>query len=60
MGRWISLFDHIEHRVELGYDVAGIAQGPELVERVGFDRALTDVAAVAKLLQPSGFEIHLR
>lgn len=49
-----ALFDHIEHHVELGYDADGVAYGRELVEKVGFDRAVDDVGATAKLLQAAG------
>jgi len=49
-----ALFDHIEHHVELGYDQAGVDYGRQLVEKVGFDRAVEDVAAAQRLLQPDG------
>jgi len=49
-----ALFDHIEHHVELGYDEAGVAYGRKLVEQLGFDRAVADVAAAQRLLQPDG------
>jgi carboxymethylenebutenolidase len=49
-----AMFDHIEHRVELGYDEAGIARGRELVDQLGFDRAVEDVRAAQRLLQPDG------
>jgi carboxymethylenebutenolidase len=49
-----ALFDHFEHHVELGYDEAGVARGRELVDKLGFDRAVQDVAAAQRLLQPDG------
>ena len=49
-----AFFDHIEHHVELGYDEAGIAYGREMVEKLGFDRAVRDVDAAKRLLQPDG------
>jgi carboxymethylenebutenolidase len=49
-----ALFDHIEHHVELGYDEAGVAYGREMVEKIGFDRAVADVEAAKRLLQPEG------
>jgi len=45
-----ALFDHFEHDVELGYDEAGVARGRELVEQLGFERALEDVHTAARLL----------
>ena len=49
-----AMFDHIEHHVELGYDEAGIAYGRQMVEKLGFDRAIDDVRAAQRLLQPDG------
>ena len=49
-----AMFDHIEHHVELGYDEAGVARGREMVEKLGFDRAVDDVRAAQRLLQPDG------
>jgi carboxymethylenebutenolidase len=49
-----AMFDHLEHRVELGYDEAGVARGRQLVEQLGFDRAVADVDAAKRLLQPDG------
>ena len=42
-----SFFDHFEHDVQLRYNPEGVARGLELVERLGFDRALQDVQATA-------------
>jgi carboxymethylenebutenolidase len=49
-----AMFDHIEHHVELGYDEAGIAYGRQMVEKLGFDRAIADVDAAKRVLQPDG------
>jgi carboxymethylenebutenolidase len=49
-----ALFDHVEHHVELGYDQSGVDYGRQMVEKVGFDRAVADVAAAQRLLQPDG------
>lgn len=45
-----ALFDHFEPRVELGYDKAGVEVGRDLVGRLGFERAVEDVDAAARLL----------
>ena len=45
-----SFFDHFEHDVQLRYDPDGVARGLELVERLGFERALEDVHATATVL----------
>ena len=49
-----ALFDHIEHHVELGYDEAGVEYGRQLVEQLGFDRAVQDIEAAKRMLQPDG------
>lgn len=49
-----SVFDRIEHGVELGYDADGVARGRELVAAIGFDNALRDVAACARQLAADG------
>jgi carboxymethylenebutenolidase len=49
-----AMFDHIEHHVELGYDEAGVARGRQMVEQLGFDRAVEDVRAAQRMLQPDG------
>ena len=49
-----ALFDHIERQVELGYDSAGIAYGRGLVEQLGFERPVQDVAAAAEHLDATG------
>ena len=45
-----ALFDHFEPRVELGYDKDGVEAGRDLVGRLGFERAVQDVDAAARLL----------
>ena len=45
------LFESLEHGVELDYDEAGVEKGRELVERLGFDRALEGVEAAAEELR---------
>lgn len=42
-----AFFDHFERHVELGYDAEGVAYGRQLIERLGLDRAVEDVAAAA-------------
>lgn len=49
-----ALFDHFEHDVQLGYDPEGVERGRELVERLGFPRALEDIRAAAAQLQEYG------
>ena len=49
-----AFFDHFEHDVQLRYDAEGVARGLELVERLGFDRALQDVHATAAQLTEYG------
>ena len=49
-----SFFDHFEHDVQLRYDPEGVAHGRELVERLGFDRAVQDVHATAAQLGEYG------
>lgn len=49
-----AFFDHFAHDVQLRYDPDGVAHGRELVERLGFDRALQDVQATAAQLGESG------
>lgn len=48
-----ALFDLVEPDVELGYDEAGIAQGKQLVQQIGFEQALDCVHAAAKSLHGS-------
>jgi carboxymethylenebutenolidase len=49
-----SLFDPVEHGVEMGYGEAEAQRGVDLRNRVGFDRAVDVVAAAAALLQEEG------
>ena len=49
-----AFFDHVAHRVELGYDEDGVAFGRQLAESVGMDRAVADVEAAKRMLQPDG------
>jgi carboxymethylenebutenolidase len=49
-----ALFDRYERHVELGYDADGVARGRDLVQRLGFERALEDVAAAAAVLDAPG------
>jgi carboxymethylenebutenolidase len=49
-----AFFDHFEHDVQLGYDAEGVRHGRELVEQLGFERALQDVHAAAAHLGEYG------
>jgi carboxymethylenebutenolidase len=49
-----ALFDHFERHVELGYDEHGVATGRDLVQKLGFDRAVEAVAAAAAALDAPG------
>ncbi|MCM2336392.1 MAG: dienelactone hydrolase family protein [Pseudomonas sp.] len=49
-----AFFDHFEHDVQLAYDADGVSRGKELVDRLGFERALEDIAAAAAVLQADG------
>ena len=49
-----AFFDHFEHDVQLQYDADGVAHGRDLVEKLGFERALEDVHAAAAQLQEYG------
>lgn len=52
-----SLFDPVQGDVELGYDEAGMRQGVELRNALGFDRAVDIVRAAAKRLQDDGHKV---
>ncbi len=52
-----ALFDPVQGDVELGYDEAGFAKGRELVQQLGFDRAVGVVAAAAKRLHADGAHV---
>ncbi len=47
-----ALFDRVERGVELGYDEAGLARGRALVEKLGWDNAMQDIAAAAEAAAP--------
>jgi len=49
-----AFFEHFEHGVELDYDADGVKRGKELVERLGFDRALEDIRSAAAVVQDAG------
>ena len=49
-----AFFDHFEHDVQLAYDADGVSRGKELVDRLGFERALEDIAAAAAVVQADG------
>jgi carboxymethylenebutenolidase len=49
-----SLFDPVEHNVQLAYTDADTQRGLDLRNRVGFDRAVDIVAAAALFLQDEG------
>lgn len=41
------LFDRVARDIQLAYDEGGIAQGRELVDQIGFDNPVRDIAAAA-------------
>lgn len=49
-----AFFEHFEHGVELDYDADGVKRGKELVDRLGFDRALDDIRSAAAVVQDAG------
>ncbi len=49
-----AFFDHVEDDVELAYDKAGIARGRQLVDEIGFDLAVEDVASAAESIASAG------
>lgn len=49
-----SMFDHAEKNVELGYDDDGMKKGMALVNKVGMDLPLQDVAAAAQYIGKAG------
>jgi len=40
-----AFFDHFSYKQEFGYDEDGVAKGRELVDKLGFDKAVADVQA---------------
>jgi len=49
-----AFFDHIETNLELDYDPASFTRGKQLVNEVGIERALEDVASAAESIKSSG------
>ena len=49
-----AFFDHLETGVELNYDRGGYSRGKALVNELGFDRALEDVASAAEAISSAG------
>ena len=49
-----AFFDHVESNVELRYDPADYERGKRLVDEVGFERALADVASAAESIRSAG------
>ena len=49
-----AVFDVVERDVELGYDADGMRHGLELVQALGFERALAGVQAAAAALADAG------
>jgi carboxymethylenebutenolidase len=49
-----AFFDHIESDVQLDYDPTSFARGKQLVNEVGIDRALEDVASAAESIRSAG------
>lgn len=49
-----AVFDSVQPGVELGYDQEGMTRGIALMNQVGFDRPLQDIAAAAKRIAGAG------
>ncbi len=49
-----AVFDSAEPGVEMGYDQEGMTRGIALMNQVGFDRPLQDIAAAAKRIAAAG------
>ncbi|MDW2981004.1 MAG: dienelactone hydrolase family protein [Rhodanobacter sp.] len=49
-----AFFDHLESGVELGYDQVGANKGRQLVNELGLERALEDVASAAESIASAG------
>jgi carboxymethylenebutenolidase len=49
-----AIFDHVDYHIELDYDAEGVDRGRELVEQIGFEAVLDDVAACARVLDVEG------
>lgn len=52
-----ALFDPVRHGCELGYDADGVAQGRQLVEELGYERALDGVRAAYDYLDGLGRKV---
>lgn len=46
-----AIFDHIEPKLELAYDEAGVSRGLALVDQLGFERVLGDVETAAREIE---------
>jgi carboxymethylenebutenolidase len=49
-----AFFDHLESGAELAYDRGGTARGKALVDELGLDRAVQDVASAAEAIASAG------
>jgi carboxymethylenebutenolidase len=49
-----AFFDHLESGLELAYDQAGMARGKALVDELGLERAVADVASAAEAIASAG------
>ncbi|CAM5501395.1 dienelactone hydrolase family protein [Rhodanobacter lindaniclasticus] len=49
-----AFFDHLESGVELAYDQVGANKGKQLVNELGLERALEDVASAAESIASAG------
>jgi carboxymethylenebutenolidase len=49
-----AFFDHLETGAELGYDRAGTNKGRQLVDELGLERAVEDVASAAEAIASAG------
>jgi len=49
-----SLFDSVKTGVELGYDEAGVAEGVDLMQQVGKERALAEIQATVDAVKSAG------
>ena len=49
-----AFFDHLESGVELSYDQVGANKGKQLVNELGLERALEDVASAAESIASAG------
>lgn len=49
-----ALFDHFGYKLEFGYDDEGVAKGREMVDKLGFDKAVADVRAAVEEVDDTG------